>query len=404
MRINVTNNRFVRFVIVGTIAFAIHYSVYLILVQYFCVNVAYAVGYCVSLLGNLLLSAKFTFKCDIDTRKFIGFILAHAANFFLHIVFLNIILLFNLSEKIVPVIVLFVVVPINFVLVRFVLGGTIRKTMVGKKVVLSFDMEEFDLPIEMGDCNYTLADGLAVSSEGAKKLVEAIKTLNIHATFFCTVNFAQNNQELIRNLYSEGNEIASHGCSHLFPTSYDPGISKTEIEKIIGGKCYGYRQPRMKEVCIEYILECGYRYNSSLNPTFIPRRYCHLRSPRTIFSESELVQVPMSVTPVFRIPLFWLSFHIIPLPIYKFLSRRAIEKDGYLLLYFHPWEFCDLGKIRSGHIPSYISFNSGEKMLRRFNLFMEFLKSQGCEFLTINEFVQIYDSNAKYRMAEDLFA
>ena len=54
------------------------------------------------------------------------------------------------------------------------------------------------------------------------------------------------------------------------------------------------------------IARAGYRYNSSLNPAFIPGRYMHLDSPRTWFMADGVMQIPASVSPLLRVPLFWL--------------------------------------------------------------------------------------------------
>ena len=51
------------------------------------------------------------------------------------------------------------------------------------------------------------------------------------------------------------------------------------------------------------IEECGYKYNSSLNPAFIPGKYMHLDVPRTAFMKGNVMQIPASVTRT-RIPMF----------------------------------------------------------------------------------------------------
>lgn len=51
------------------------------------------------------------------------------------------------------------------------------------------------------------------------------------------------------------------------------------------------------------IEKCGYKYNSSLNPAFIPGKYMHLDVSRTAFMKGEVLQIPASVTKL-RIPMF----------------------------------------------------------------------------------------------------
>lgn len=83
------------------------------------------------------------------------------------------------------------------------------------------------------------------------------------------------------------------------------------------------------------IEECGYKYNSSLNPAFIPGKYMHLDVPRTAFAKGNVLQIPASVTKT-RIPMFWLSLHTFPFATYKFLSNQILKSDGYFMTYFHP--------------------------------------------------------------------
>ena len=111
---------FVRFVIVGVIATAIHYGVYYLLEQVINVNVAYTIGYVVAWFVNLYLTSRFTFKRKLSFKKGVGFAFSHLVNYLLHMLFLNIFLAIGLSAEIAPLFVFVVVIPINFLLVRFV--------------------------------------------------------------------------------------------------------------------------------------------------------------------------------------------------------------------------------------------------------------------------------------------
>ena len=109
---------FVRFTIVGVVATGIHYGVYLLILRWMKVNVAYSLGYVFSLCCNLLLTSFFTFHKRITWRRTVGFLASHGVNYVLHIVFLNLFLGFGVAERWAPVPVYCIVVPINFVLVR----------------------------------------------------------------------------------------------------------------------------------------------------------------------------------------------------------------------------------------------------------------------------------------------
>lgn len=109
---------FMRFCIVGVIATIIHYGVYLLLDQWINVNVAYTIGYVVSLCCNLWLTFHFTFREEVTVKRSGGFLLSHGVNYLLHMFFLNTFLWLGVPEQWAPIPVYCIVVPINFLLVR----------------------------------------------------------------------------------------------------------------------------------------------------------------------------------------------------------------------------------------------------------------------------------------------
>ena len=111
---------FVRFAIVGLVATGIHYGIYYLLNLFINVNVAYTIGYVVSWIANLYLTAHFTFKSTLSFKKGVGFAVSHFVNYLLHMLFLNLFLAIGVSEEIAPLFVFALVIPINFMLVRFV--------------------------------------------------------------------------------------------------------------------------------------------------------------------------------------------------------------------------------------------------------------------------------------------
>jgi len=111
---------FVRFGVVGAIATALHYGIYYLLKSVVNVNVAYAAGYIISFIVNFYLTSYFTFGTAPSWKKLLGMGGAHLVNFLLHMIFLNIFLYMGLSQAWAPVPVFVIVIPVNFLLVRFV--------------------------------------------------------------------------------------------------------------------------------------------------------------------------------------------------------------------------------------------------------------------------------------------
>ena len=118
--------QFLRFAIVGVIAAAIHYAIYLLLwylldlTDQTALSIAYTAGYILSWFCNLYLTSIFTFRSKATFRKSVGFAGAHVVNYFLHIILLNLFLWLNVPEWLAPFFVMSVATPINFFLVRFV--------------------------------------------------------------------------------------------------------------------------------------------------------------------------------------------------------------------------------------------------------------------------------------------
>jgi peptidoglycan/xylan/chitin deacetylase (PgdA/CDA1 family) len=255
-----------------------------------------------------------------------------------------------------------------------------------QKVLLSFDIEEFDVPVEDYGVNVPFEEQIRISANGTLTILDILHEYQIKATFFSTVTFAVNAPQVIQRIVSEGHELASHGWFHSTFADKDLLASRNELTKISGIEVKGFRMARMMEVNDEAIREAGYVYNSSLNPVYLPGRYNNFGSPRTIFKEHGLVQLPASATPFLRVPLFWLSFHHLPLWYYKAACKRTMRRDGYLNIYFHPWEFTDISDPKLG-LPWLIKKNSGADMISRFRRWVDWTKAERYSFDTLIGFV-----------------
>jgi hypothetical protein len=144
---------------------------------------------------------------------------------------------------------------------------------------------------------------------------------------------------------------------------------------------------RMMPVPEKEIQKAGYLYNSSINPTFLPGRYNKLNEPRTCFMRDGVWQLPASVTPLIRFPLFWLSFHNLPLWIYRLLLQWTHRKDGYINIYFHPWEFMPIGPKSKYNFPFYVTKNTDRKMTERLEKLIVWAKKQGYTFYRSTDFI-----------------
>ena len=233
-------------------------------------------------------------------------------------------------------------------------------------ICISFDVEEFDLPLEYGQ-KIDMELQLEIGYKGLQAIQPVLDVPNIRTTLFTTAHFADQFPTEIK-LLAEKHEIASHTYYHSSFETKDLLNSRLRLEEITGKPVQGLRMPRMMSVPVEDILSAGYTYDSSVHPTWIPGRYNNFHLPRTAYTENGLKRIPASVSPLIRIPLFWLAFKNFPSWFYDLVARWTLETDGTLMLYFHPWEFTDISQFQ---LPSYLTKGCKGENLERLLRFIE---------------------------------
>lgn len=255
-------------------------------------------------------------------------------------------------------------------------------------ILLSFDIEEFDLPLETGQ-SIPMEEQIRISTEGLERILNLLERLDVKATFYSTATYmSEIKAEVRERLLASDHEIASHGVCHSSFAKEHYLESKLELERITGKQVYGYRMPRMQPIDHALQREAGYLYDSSLHPTWIPGRYCNLNQPRLPHLTHEGIwELPASVTPYFRIPLFWLSLHNMPIGLYSRLVAWTARADAYLNTYFHPWEFADLGNLPY-KISPLILRNSGKRLVDRLEYLIKYLRERGETFGTTCDYLQ----------------
>lgn len=258
-----------------------------------------------------------------------------------------------------------------------------------KSILLTFDIEEFDLPKEF---NTPISDreAIEVSKRGLLSLLTILKKHQIKATFFITSVFAKNNQKLIKNIQKIGHEIACHGHTHSDDYSKKENfpkirLAKETIERIVCSKILGFRAPRYQIKNIAELEKFGFVYDSSSHPTWIPGRYCNLFKKRKIYKIGNITEIPISTLPICRAPIFWLAFKNFPLAYSKIFTKINFFFSTYNMLVFHPWEFADLSKLK---IPSYIKKKHGRDFLEKLEKYILFCKNNNYSFSTIKDYLQ----------------
>lgn len=261
-----------------------------------------------------------------------------------------------------------------------------------KNILLTFDLEEFDLPLEFHE-PISPKQQIEISRAGLKELLKILEREKVPATFFVTAKFALANKKLIKKL-AKSNEIALHGMMHsddYRKMRMDETLSRLRkarkiLEGIAGKNVIGFRAPRFHVKKVKMLSLAGLKYDSSLHPTYIPGRYNNFFTERRIHHHGSMTEIPVSVTPIIRLPLFWFAFRNLGLHYAKFCTRWCIFDSGFAMTLFHPWEFIDLSA--SGFkLPKYIRRNTGKNLVVMLTKYITWAKRKEYKFSTISQFL-----------------
>lgn len=176
------------------------------------------------------------------------------------------------------------------------------------------------------------------------------------ATFFVLGDVAKNYPSLIKDMVTDGHEVAVHSYDHhqLFKLTPDEAyadtkLAKEAIENIIGKKTFGYRAPAFSVMpktswALSMLAELGFEYDSSIMPAKTGR-YGWPGFPNAITyidlqNEKSIVEFPLSVAQLFgklipacgggylRLFPYWITAK----------TFAAINQSQPVNVYMHPYE------------------------------------------------------------------
>ena len=186
------------------------------------------------------------------------------------------------------------------------------------------------------------------------RLLTLLDEHDAKATFFTLGWIAERYPRVVRDVVTQGHEVASHGMSHLraseqTPVEFEHDVvrAKSVLEDISGTAVSGYRAPsfsigKSNPWAFDVLQRAGYRYSSSIYPV----RHDHYGvpdAPRFPYRARErLLEIPVTTTRLFGRNLPAGGGGYFRLAPYR-LSRWAIERVNRVdvrpaIFYFHPWE------------------------------------------------------------------
>lgn len=117
----------VRFGITGVVSTLVTYAVYYICLLWLNPTLSFSIGYIVAMIVNYILTTSFTFKVRANKKNAAGFVISNAINYGLCTLFLNFFIWIGVSKKIAPIPMYAICIPLNFLIVRFVMKGKNHK-------------------------------------------------------------------------------------------------------------------------------------------------------------------------------------------------------------------------------------------------------------------------------------
>jgi hypothetical protein len=233
-----------------------------------------------------------------------------------------------------------------------------------KPLLLTFDLEEFDLPVEWGR-PIPLATQIDVTVRGLARILPVLDRHRVRATFFATGVFAQARGDVLGALTEAGHEVAVHGLAHQddygrldAATAVDRlRAARTLVESAVGRSVSGIRTPHLRPCPAGWLRTVGFVYDASPHPTWVPTRYNGLGFPRRPWCEDGLLRVPISVVPGLRLPISFVWYRAAGASLRRLGCAAAACGAPYLQLYFHPWE---AEAIRAYGAPAWLSVRCGE--------------------------------------------
>lgn len=197
--------------------------------------------------------------------------------------------------------------------------------------------------------------------ESVIPLLELLDKYETRATFAVLGTVAERHPELVKSIFRQGHEIASHGYSHrtlyeMSENEFDQEIARSVdlLTTITGERPLGFRAPSFSlnnstKWALGVLLKHGFKYDASVFPIRtslygVPGAPLHPYRPSAedIAKESHnggIVEFPMAVFRLgMNIPVAG-GFYLRALP-FCFLNSalRKIAQTRPVVVYVHPWE------------------------------------------------------------------
>ena len=271
------------------------------------------------------------------------------------------------------------------------------------KNIMSVDLEDYF-------CDLSFTEWEKYQSRIEKNtdlLLNLFKKYNVTATFFVVGFIAEKFPQLIKKIFEQGHEIASHSYSHIdlrkvTDEKFESDLIKSRdiLQKITGERILGFRAPFFSidknSWHLLRIIQKYFLYDSSIFPVKTPL-YGIYNAPRRIYrpsienplkvdKEGKLIEVPLAthrILGMLNIPVaggFYLRFF--PYQYIKYALHRLNNSNQPIVMYIHPKDLDpNMPRIKQYSWYYYYNLKSARKKFE--NILKEF------EFITIKKFLKL---------------
>jgi len=223
---------------------------------------------------------------------------------------------------------------------------------------LSFDVEEYFHVHAFADAipreQWESRSSRVVA--GTQVILDTLREQRTKATFFLLGCVAERHPDLVRQIFEEGHELASHGYAHEAVDTLTRDQFRTDVARSLETiRCAcpttavsGYRAPSFSlngrtPWAHEVLVDLGIEYDSSISPIRFHDRYGVPDAPRFAHrTEAGLLEVPVSTVRMAGVnwPVAGGGyFRLAPLSLTSWAIRRINRESQPAVVYLHPWEF-----------------------------------------------------------------
>lgn len=110
-----------RFGVTGVVSTLATYLFYYIFLNWLNPTMSFTIAYLIAMAINYLMTTSFTFRVKANKKNAVGFVVSNAINYILCALFLNLFIWVGISKQLAPIPMYMICIPINFLIVRFVM-------------------------------------------------------------------------------------------------------------------------------------------------------------------------------------------------------------------------------------------------------------------------------------------